>query len=824
MRAVLGLSLGLLVGPVAPAVASDPPPAGAWYVDRAVEAGLDRAHRHRSFENPYAKIMEGYTALGAAVAVADYDRDGDDDLFLTDSSATGRNLLYRNEGDGTFTEVGEEAGVAHGNDARNASADALWFAADGDAWPDLLVVRFGRSLLYRNLGDGTFEDVTEAAGLRGYLNAIAAITFDHDGDGDLDLLLGNYFSAVDLFEPETPRFFPESFETAANGGGLTLWRNDGDGETIRFADATEEAGLAGHTGWTLDLGHADVDDDGDQDLYVAADFGTDRLFLNDGDGTFTDVTEATLGIDTKKGMNADWGDFDNDGRLDCFVTNITDEYMREGNFLWQNLGEGTFVEVARETGVHDTGWGWAGKFFDADNDGWLDLYTVNGWVSGSEENYVLDVFELITTPDVDLADARNWPPMGEKTLSGYQRNHLFLNRGGTLFEDEAARHGVDSIRDARGVAILDLFDDGRLDLVVTNAGAVPHLFVHVGESANHWIGLVLEGSGRNPEAIGALVRATAGGAERIRLVDGGNGFAGQSSRRVHFGLGAADSVETLEIRWPSGVTSTFTDVAADRIWRAVEGEPALRPFREHVAGSGGRIPSSPDVLLEQGLAAAAAGETQRALDLLEAATSAAPDELRFGAEYRQVAIAAEAYDRSLAFFEGLAAEHPQSNAVQLNWGYAYVDKIPAAGAITGVILANTALGRFTAALELEETWLGYYTRGNSYVYWPAIFGRTELAIADLEKAVALGEETTPRAYHAFAYAALGDAHWRLEDLETARAIWRSGLERIPDAPPLEERLALDDEALQTRLEALYAIDNRVGTHLRELATPDGDAR
>jgi tetratricopeptide (TPR) repeat protein len=225
---------------------------------------------------------------------------------------------------------------------------------------------------------------------------------------------------------------------------------------------------------------------------------------------------------------------------------------------------------------------------------------------------------------------------------------------------------------------------------------------------------------------------------------------------------------------------------------------------------------SPDALFESGMAAMDAGEADRALVLLERAAAAVPDNLRYGAEYRQAAIAAEEYDRSIALFETLADEHPDSADVRLNWGYAYVDKIPAAGAVTQVILANTALTRFTEALELEETWLGLYTRGNSYAYWPAIFGRARLGVADLERAVALAEEREPKAFHAHAYAALGDCWWRLDDLERARQAWRAGLERLPGTPYLEERLALDDQALNAYLKEHYAIGKRVETDLREL--------
>ena len=539
-----------------------------WFEDRTAAAGVARAHRNRSFENPYAHIMEGYTALGAAVAVADYDGDGWEDLFVTDSARDAVNLLYRNRGDFTFAEVAAEAGVAAGNDASNASADALWFDKEGDGDPDLLVVRFGQSLLYENRGDGTFRDVTAAAGLAARRNSITALAFDYDLDGDLDLLLGNYFAPVDLFDPETPRFFPESFETAANGGGLTLYRNAGDGT---FAEVTAEAGLAGYTGWTLDVGHADFDWDGDDDLYVAADFGADRFFVNRGDGTFRDATEEAIGFDTKKGMNADWADFDNDGLFDVFVTNITDEYMREGNFLWHNEGDGTFTDLARETGTWDTGWAWAGKFFDADNDGWRDLYVANGWVSAGEGDYVVDIFELILTPDVDLTDARNWPPMGDKTLSGYQRNELLVNRDGTLFEDRAGENGVDSLADGRGVAVADLDGDGRLDLFVANANAEPRLWRNTAPLAG-WVSFELVGTRSNRDAIGARLKLTAGGRTQVGFVDGGNGFAGQSSRRVHFGLGEAARIERLEVLWPSGTKQTFEGMAARRLYRLVENE------------------------------------------------------------------------------------------------------------------------------------------------------------------------------------------------------------------------------------------------------------
>ncbi len=482
-----------------------------WFVETAAKAGVTHRHHKRKFSNPYAHIMQGYTALGAAVAVADFDGDGWDDFYLTDSGEDGRNALYRNNGDFTFTDVANRAGVAQGNDAGNASSDALWFDYDNDARPDLFVVRFGSSLLYRNLGEGRFKEVSKEAGLDRYANAMTAIAFDYDNDADLDLFVGAYFQPVNIFKPDTPRFFPENFETANNGGGVAVFRNNGDGT---FADVTRAAGF-NLSGWTLDLGHADYDNDGDQDLYVAADFGTDRLFRNEGDGTFRDVTEKATGIDTKKGMNVDWADYDNDGLQ--------------------------------------------------------DLYVVNGWVSAGEENYVLDIFEMILKPDVDMADARSWPPMGEKSLSGYQNNRLFHNDG-VGFKDVAKQHGLDSTKDGRGVGVADFDNDGRLDVIVANAGETPLLYRNQAPKVHHWVQFRLQGTRSAKSAVGARVTVGAGDETQIRFVDGGNSFAGQSSARLHFGLGSAKRLDRVEVRWPGGPAEIFPVTQVDRMHTLVEGE------------------------------------------------------------------------------------------------------------------------------------------------------------------------------------------------------------------------------------------------------------
>ncbi len=542
-------------------------PAERWFEDITKKAGVDKKHTNRDFDNPYAKIMAGYTALGASVAVADYDGDGFEDVYTTDSKAGGKNHLWHNNHDLTFTDMAEQAGVANANEGDNAVADSMWLDFNNDGRPDLFVVKFGHSQLFENMGGGKFKDVTKAAGLDRYSNAITAIAFDYDRDGKVDLFVGSYFQPINIFQPDSPRFFPESFETANNGGGLTVYHNDGKG---KFTDVTEKVGLK-LSGWTLDLGHADADNDGFDDLYVACDFGTDHFFHNNGNGTFADLTEKAIGIDSKKGMNVDWGDYDNDGLLDIYVTNITDDYMREGNFLWHNNGNLTFSDVSRETGTYETGWGWGAKFFDYDNDGWLDLYVMNGWVSAGKDSYVPDIFNMVTKPGIDFADARNWPPMGNKSLSGYEKKKLFHSEKGQIFKDQAARHGLDSNKDGRGIAIADFNNDGKLDIMSANANSEPNLYLNTMPGGPHWIQFALEGRQSNRGAVGAQVRLKAAGVTRLQFVSGGNSFAGQSSSRVHFGLADVAKVDQIEVRWPTGQKEVFASVAVDKLNKIVEG-------------------------------------------------------------------------------------------------------------------------------------------------------------------------------------------------------------------------------------------------------------
>ena len=563
------------------------------------QAGVRIVHSTRDFGDRHkAEVLEMFTDGGAAAAVGDYNNDGLDDLFVVDSDVGKPHHLMRNEGvdpngNLSFTDVALKAGVTGGNDPLSICGDALWFDYDNDGWLDLMVGRFGTPLLYRNLGpseDGEhrFVDVSADAGLTQFGNTIAAIAFDHDNDGWLDVLLGNYFKPVNLLALDTPHVLPNNLDYADNGGGVTFWHNVPlAGGKRGFVEITESAGFSHHTGWSLDLGHADLDNDGLQDVYIAGDYGTDRLFINQGPGaegrfSFKDVTEEAMGFDTRKGMNVDMGDYNRDGFLDIYVTNITDEYMKECNFLWHNNGDGTLIDLSRETGTCDTDWGWAAKFGDFDNDGWEDLFAVDGLRSGEPANYIPILLEVIITPGIDFSDVNSYPDIGDMTWSGYQKQRFFRNLGDGSFKEMAAEVGLDNDLDGRGIAMADFDNDGRLDLYQTNANQPALLHHNRSESVGHWVQLKLTGTKANRDAIGARVTLTADGETYLREVNGGNAYSSQSTTRLHFGLGAADRIDVVEILWPGGnVEKLMTQdgkppILIDALTKIREGEGVVR--------------------------------------------------------------------------------------------------------------------------------------------------------------------------------------------------------------------------------------------------------
>lgn len=544
---------------------------GFHLTDATAQAGIDFVHAGPELDPKLDPIMPHITALGASVSVVDYDNDGWQDLYATSSRKGTPNAMYRNLGDGSFEEVAGAVGLADVNGVGGVSMGSVWGDYDNDGFEDVFVYRWGSQRLYRNSG-GVFEDVTVAAGLDRWMNANSAVWTDVDRDGLIDLYVGGYFSEVhDLWQVTTTRIMQESFEYANNGGHNYLFLNRGGG---RFEDVTEAYG-ADCTRWTMSVGAADLNGDGWPDLYLANDYGPEVLFVNlEGKG-FEQLAGATLEETSKSGMNVAFGDLYNDGRADVYVTNISKRgYLFQGNNLRRNLiaETGRMINIA-EGEIADAGWAWGAQFGDLNNDGFVDLYVANGFVSADpEEDYWYEMSRVAMGNNNIFQDVRNWAPMGDQSLSGFERSRLYLNDGTARFYDVAESVGVNDRHDGRGVALADLFNRGVLDVVVANQDGPLLLYRNEVERAHGWISFELRGARSNASAIGAEIRVFWDGRQQLQIVTAGTGFAAQSQRRRHFGLGSATAVERAEIRWPSGIVQTLERPELNRLHTVTEPE------------------------------------------------------------------------------------------------------------------------------------------------------------------------------------------------------------------------------------------------------------
>ena len=526
------------------------------------KSGINFKHEKAEFHPSIKKIMPWLTAGGAGVAIGDYNNDGLDDIYFTTSKVSAMNHLYENQGDFKFVDVAGDVQLANVNPDKKTgtSSFALWFDFDNDGWQDLFLLRFGKTSLYQNIKGEKFVEVTKESGVYLHTNSLSAVAFDYDRDGDLDLYIGGYFPEKDFHDPPDSKVLFESWETARNGGRNYLFNNNGSGI---FTDVTEDSGLH-DSGWAMAVGHGDLNNDGYQDLYIANDFGPDMLFKNLGNGKFSNITDSSIGPDTKKGMNSEFGDYNNDGLLDIYVTNMTEPYLHECNMLWRNNGDETFTDVSVETNSCDTDWGWGAKFFDVDNDADADIYVANGFVSSGQKEYMDILMDFIFQEDIDLTDAKQWPDMEGYSMGGYENNVLFIQTN-DQFDSIAEQAGVDSIKDSRGVAIADFDNDGRMDIVVSNVDAAPDVYRNLTENSNTWFQLRLQGNtkGSNNSAIGARVFVSTGEVVQMREVTAGNGFDAQSTLRLHFGLGDLPMIDQVKIIWPDGDIQELSNVKAN---------------------------------------------------------------------------------------------------------------------------------------------------------------------------------------------------------------------------------------------------------------------
>jgi len=525
---------------------------GIQLTDVSRSSGISFVHTDGSSGRRY--IIETVTA---GLASFDYDNDGDIDIYFlngaplkgTTAKIAPRNALYRNDGNWKFTDVTASAGV--GDIGYGLGVAAGDYDNDGDR--DLYLNNYGANVLYRNNGDGTFTDVTEKAGVgNGHKVGAGTCFLDVDRDGDLDLYVANYVDftydnhQIARFNGHPAYVGPLNYD----GTPDTLYRNNGDGT---FTDISVASGIAAHKGTGMGMVCADYDNDGDTDVFVGNDVAGNSIFENDGTGRFEEVGLMTgLAYDlagrAQGTMGVDCGDYNNDGLLDFQVTS----YQRDWATLYRNLGSGMFEDVTRATGAggqtyaHVT---WGSGFADFDNDGDLDIFISCG--------HLQDNVELF-----------------DRTTSYHAPNQLLENQGGEKFENISpqAGDGMNVVLSSRGAGFDDLDNDGDIDVVICNSRRGPTLLRNDTAHENHWLGICLRGTEANRDGIGSHVTVIAGVLKRIAEVHSGRGYQSYFGRRLHFGLGAHEKVDRIEVRWLGGGKDVVENVAVDQVVTIKEGQ------------------------------------------------------------------------------------------------------------------------------------------------------------------------------------------------------------------------------------------------------------
>lgn len=513
------------------------------FVDATSEAGIDFKHTDGRSGQKY--LLE---TLGSGSVFFDYDNDGDIDLYVVNgadlpgstSPVPPTNILYRNNGDATFTDVTAQAAVGDtGYGVGCAAADY-----DNDGHQDLYVTNYGTNVLYRNNGDGTFTDVTQKAGVGDSRWSTSCAFLDYNLDGYLDLYVVNYikFSLAESRWWEVRGFRTYCSPTERLAGDVfvsesdTLYRNNGDGT---FTDVTEASGVF-FRALGLAVAVGDYDNDGDPDIHVANDMEGDYLFRNNGDGTFANVTLFSgTGYDENggagSGMGSAFGDYDNDGYLDLVISNTSSMPVN----LFHNERVGFFSDVSFVSGVGQVtlpDFKWAVEFIDYDNDGFNDIFVANGHLQDNVEQF---------------ADA-----------TYAQQDVLFQNQRGGKFVDVSVETGFQLLpkKVGRGAAFGDYDNDGDIDIFLNNSNQTANLLRNDGGNKNHWLMIKTVGTESNRDGIGTRINLISGGMSQVKEVRSGSSYLSQNDLRVLFGLGNRTTVDQIQVRWPSGVVETFSDV------------------------------------------------------------------------------------------------------------------------------------------------------------------------------------------------------------------------------------------------------------------------
>jgi len=547
---------------------------GFFLEEVSAQSGVKFLHHSPVLDPQIDPILPQIASMGASVSVSDFDNDGWNDFYVTNSRFGYKNALYHNQHDGSFIDVAEKMGIADLNvQDSGVSMGAIWSDYNNDGFEDLFVYKWGRPELFINEKGKGFTNITGKSGLPAWINANTAIWFDYNSDGYVDLFIGGYFPEdIDLWHLKSTKILTESFEYSKNGGRNYLFKNAGDGT---FIDVTTDAGLTS-TRWTLAAGALDINQDGYPELIIANDYGIDEFYFNEKGERFVEKSSSTMiGFSPKSGMNVSFGDISNNGQYGIYISNITEDgVLLQGNNFWVPIpvkDRVLYENVARQSGIESGGWSYGAQFGDLNNDGFIDLYLANGYISGEKgTSYWYDYSKVTGGNSSIISDLKNWPAMKGRSQSGYEQNKIWLNEGSGHFRNVAREVADIETYDSRAVALADLWNRGVLDVIVANQNNKLLVYKNHVNPENHWIAFELEGTRSNKSAINAIVEVYWNSKSQSQVITGGIGFCSQNQRRVQFGLGKSSTVDKVVILWPGGYKEIIKSPEVDRLIKIKE--------------------------------------------------------------------------------------------------------------------------------------------------------------------------------------------------------------------------------------------------------------
>lgn len=529
---------------------------------------IDFKHEVSPLSKSFENIAPWLNAVGSSISLVDLKGDGWYDVYFTNLKIGSKNKYFRNNHDGTFTEIADELKISNVN-LPSPSYRSIFIDINNDGFKDLILLSFTPKV-FKNIKNKFFEEILDHGIQSGTFYGGVNLA-ELDRDGKLYLIISPYLNQ-NLWESQnTINIMPDNFSDSTNGVPIQIYRI---GKDFKFESDHDKLNQLNHIGWGHSIGIFDIRNSGYKDIWFPKDYSTEKLFIRESDG-YHDISNLLLQKNYgfgRNGMSIDFGDVDNDGKPLAFISHIFEPYHKlSGNNLWKWKDQKHFEQIADERGVQECSWAWGAKFVDFDNDSFLDLIVVNGFISNSsQKNYWYTTSVLDSSSSFIMKDSKNWPKMNDSSLAGYQSKCLFYNYKGNFLDIAHRTDLVQNKLDGRGVISFDILNNGSPGIAIVNQKDIAKIYINNQKNKNFWIGFKFKGTKSNIDGWGSKVIIYLKDKTLTRELEPLNGHASQSEDRLLIGLGPNPQIKKIEVQWPSGKIDLISDYKVNRYQTIIE--------------------------------------------------------------------------------------------------------------------------------------------------------------------------------------------------------------------------------------------------------------